>query len=211
MPFYGIVDNTNPVGQVPISQNNGQFREAADAATALADFVASFATPKNPADYLAFDTGWVSPQMPSMGKRWGYDFGTSALVEIDSNAIIQICHMLAFDYDGSDIPITGDNQVVCRFVIAPNAICPDLARFIIRPRFAYRSTGGAPLLRILENNLAFGSDEALSDEAGWTRVAFRAGGVPAGGMNTYTLEADLGGASLFELRGLVIELGIRLD
>jgi hypothetical protein len=156
---------------------------------------------------------WISVQEPAQGMRWAYDFGSPGLVQVNNRNVIQVCAVLAFDA-GADIIVTNDGswEILRRFVIAPDAICgPDLSRFIIRPRFAYRSTGGAPKLRITENGNAFGNEKSLTDETGWTRDKFNAGQTPLGGMNTYELQGDRVGATEFELRGLVIELAQRVD
>jgi hypothetical protein len=76
-----IIDKTSPTGIVPVTQ----FQEAADTAAALAAFVAAFNPPKNPADWLAYDTGWPNDtyQPTSSPKyKWGYDFDTPGLVEV---------------------------------------------------------------------------------------------------------------------------------
>lgn len=214
MSIFGIVDQTTPSGQVPISQNGGQFREAVDAATALTDFVNSFATPKNPSDWLAFDTGWSTPQQPAADMRWAYDFDglPPGLVQIAATPIIEVCHLLCFD-DGTDIPITADGswEVIRRFVIEPDRICPDFNRFTLQPRFDYQSTGGNPKLRITRNGAQYGAEKVLTDQVGWALDTFLAGGVPAAGMNTFTLEGDRVAATLFEIRALVIEVGFRVD
>lgn len=77
-----IVDQTSPAGVVPVTQ----FQKAADAATALTEFVNAFVPPKDPADWLAYDTGWPGDQYqaPSGGPNyaWGYDFDSPGLVEV---------------------------------------------------------------------------------------------------------------------------------
>jgi hypothetical protein len=212
MAIFGIVNQTSPVGQVATKQ----FREAADAATALTDFVNSFTPAKDPADWLAFDTGWVSPQQPNFGSRWAYDFDSPALVQISASSIVEVVGTLAFD-DGGAIAITQDGswQTLRRFVLASDRL-PQPARginprFVIRSRFAYQSTGGNPQLRITQNGALYGQAKVLSDNPGWSRNAFGPTGQPPAGMSTYTIDGDRAGATLFEIRALVIELGWRLD
>jgi hypothetical protein len=59
------------------------FRRADDTAQGLADFVASYTPPLNPADFIAFDSGWGAWQSPGYDLVWGYDRDASTLVAID--------------------------------------------------------------------------------------------------------------------------------
>jgi hypothetical protein len=211
--LVAIIDQTTPSGQVAIKQ----VREAVDEATAVTEYVNSYSPPKTATDWLGHDTGWTEVQKPSKGMRWAYDFdspppGAGGLIEIDAVNLIMVCAALSFD-DGNDIIITSDGswQTLRRYVIAPDAICMDVTRFIMRPRFSYRSTGGTPKLRITENGSTFGNEKTLTDETGWARESFRVGGVPSNGTNTYAIQGDMGGATQFELRGLTIELAKRVD
>jgi len=61
-----------------------EFREAVDEATAVAAFCAEYTPPKTPADYLGYNTGWVSYQSPGKKKFWAYDFSSPGLVEVAS-------------------------------------------------------------------------------------------------------------------------------
>lgn len=79
--IVAIINQTAPVGVVPVTQ----FQVAADQATALAEFVAAFNPPLNPADYLAVDTGWPGnqAQQPPSGPlyQWAWDFNAPGFVE----------------------------------------------------------------------------------------------------------------------------------
>jgi hypothetical protein len=79
--IVAIVNQTVPVGRVKVDE----FRVAVDEAAAVAAYAASYNPPRNPLDYLGFDTGWVayvSPTQPS--SVWAYDFGAPGLVEVSS-------------------------------------------------------------------------------------------------------------------------------
>ena len=65
-----------------------QFREGADEAAAMTAFVNSYSPPKNPANWIAFDTGWTSPQKAATGKEWACDRDTLTLLEDDLPAVI---------------------------------------------------------------------------------------------------------------------------
>jgi hypothetical protein len=207
--LVGIVDNTNPTGVVALKQ----IWRGADVATAKDAFINAVTPARNPADWFAFDTGWTTVQQPSQGNRWAWDFDNSVLAQVARSAIIQVCSVLNFD-DGTDWSITQDGswQTLRRFVINPTAICgPELPRFVLRPRFAYQSTSGAPQLRVTENGSLFGQARQLPDSPSWSRNSWSPQGAPGAGMNTYAIEGDRNGATLFELRGLTIELARRID
>ena len=57
-----------------------EFREAADAATALSDFAAIPAY--NAADYFAHPAPWSTVQRPAVGNKWEYDPATTSLKEV---------------------------------------------------------------------------------------------------------------------------------
>jgi hypothetical protein len=199
--IVAIINQTSPSGLVKVAD----FWEAVDQATAVTEFAAAYSVTAG--DYLGYDTGWTAFQSPGVAKHWEYDFDSPALVAVD-NAGLLLCHTLLLGKD--DIAITSDGswEVLGRFVLNPEDICSDndLNRFVLRPRFAYRSTGGTPQLRIVENAAQYGNVAQFTDETGWTRDKFRAAGTAAGGTNTYTLEGDRNGATLFELRGVTIDV-----
>lgn len=62
-------------GVVPVEE----FREAADEATAVADFCGEYAPPLNVADWIGFDAGATVPAAPAGG--WHYDSATPGLVQ----------------------------------------------------------------------------------------------------------------------------------
>ena len=76
--IVAIVNQTSPVGQVRVEE----FRDAASEAVAVDDFVGGYTPPKNPADYLGFDTGWSTYTPPNPGYGWYYDFGAPGLVQV---------------------------------------------------------------------------------------------------------------------------------
>ncbi len=199
--IVAIIDQTSPSGVVRVRV----FREAVDEATAVDDFVNSYTPPKDPNDWLGFDTGWSSFQNPSAGTYWAYDFDSPGLVEVTNTERLEVCQVLCFDGQDKAVTLDGSWQTLYRFVLNPEDIC-DPDRFILRARFAYRSTGGSPELRFTENNSLYGGAASFIDETGWTRAQFKAAKVPSANMNTYALEGDMAGASLFELRGVTVEI-----
>jgi hypothetical protein len=58
-----------------------QFAEADSVAQGLTDFVNSYTPPLNPADYIAFDSGWGSYQYPAPGYQWSYNRDTDTLLQ----------------------------------------------------------------------------------------------------------------------------------
>jgi hypothetical protein len=58
-----------------------QFAEAASVAQGLDDFVNAYTPPLNPADYIAFDSGWSAYQYPARGYQWSYDRDTDTLLQ----------------------------------------------------------------------------------------------------------------------------------
>ncbi len=77
------------VGVVPVGSGvvpvNNQFFVAASEAAGVTAYVNGYTPPKNPANFLGFDTGWggTKAQKPSPGKQWAYDRTLLSLVEID--------------------------------------------------------------------------------------------------------------------------------
>jgi hypothetical protein len=199
--IVAIINQTSPSGVVRVRV----FREADTEADAVDDFVDGYDPPKDPNDWLGFDTGWSTFQNPSAGTHWGYDFDSPGLVEVDNTETLEVCQVLCFDGQDKAVTLDGSWQTLYQFVLNPEDIC-DPDRFIMRARFAYRSTGGDPQLRFTENNSLYGSAEVLTDQGGWTRAQFRAAQTPLANMNTYALEGDMAGASLFELRGVTVEI-----
>ena len=199
--IVAIVNQTSPSGQVKVNC----FIDAADEAAALALFL-TWPPVRTPANWMGYDTGWGSVQNPAVGFDWDYDFDTPGLVQVAQAEVLRWCGQIAFDGQDKIITTLGTWQTLYRFNMVPDFIC-EADRFVLRPVYSYRSTGGAPKLRITENNVLYGAEEDLSDEAGWTRTKFRAGGVAAAGENTYAIEGDGGvGSTLFEIRAMTVEI-----
>jgi hypothetical protein len=57
-----------------------QFAEADSVAAGLSDFVNAVVPPLDPADWLAFDSGWSAYQDPGAGMVWSYDRDAGSLV-----------------------------------------------------------------------------------------------------------------------------------
>ncbi len=64
-------------GIVPLEE----FRDGSSTASAVAEFCGEYTPPFAEADYLGIDSGWTAPT-PELRKQWGWNFDTSALVEI---------------------------------------------------------------------------------------------------------------------------------
>jgi hypothetical protein len=210
--YVAIVNQTSPTGSI----KPNQFRDAVDEATALADFLAQ-PPAKTPADWLAYDTTWGGPVQPSEGTHWEYDFDAVSpppgdrMIEVD-NTGLQICFVVNMDASGKQDVITdGSWQTMLRFVLAPDEICPT-NRFVLRPRFEYRFTTGGPIpkMRVTENGVLYGAEKTdLVASGTFIRDVFRAGGTAANGMNTYAIECDRDGATLFEIRAVTVEIAQR--
>jgi hypothetical protein len=83
--IVAIINQTTPVGVVVVEE----FLEALDAATGVAIYVAGYTPPRDPADYLGFDTGWTEYNYPAALKVWAYSFTTSSLLQQFTTAAIQ--------------------------------------------------------------------------------------------------------------------------
>jgi hypothetical protein len=59
-----------------------QFRDAVDEAAAVTAFCNDCVPPRNPSDYLGYDTGWASYQQTDPDKYWAYDFSSPGLVQV---------------------------------------------------------------------------------------------------------------------------------
>ena len=64
-----------------------EFRIAADETAAVTAFCNEYSPPKNPADYLGYDTGWTSYQQTDPDKYWAYDFTSQGLVQVPITSI----------------------------------------------------------------------------------------------------------------------------
>ncbi len=72
-----------PVGIGVIAVNN-QFFKAPTLTDGVDQYVNGYTPPKDPADFLGFNTGWATAvQRPAPGKQWAYDRTLIGLVEID--------------------------------------------------------------------------------------------------------------------------------
>ena len=67
-------------GIVPV---RNQFFEAASVADGVSAYANGYTPPRNPADYLGFDTGWTAYTPNTPGKEWSYDRTNSLLLEAD--------------------------------------------------------------------------------------------------------------------------------
>lgn len=76
MSIYGVVKIAP--GVVPLEE----WRQAATADHAVADFCAAHQTPRAPADYLGIDPGWSAVQWAAEGYVWAWDFDLSLLVQV---------------------------------------------------------------------------------------------------------------------------------
>jgi hypothetical protein len=106
--IVAIVNQTSPIGQVRVEE----FREAASEAIAVANFCNEYTPPKNPLNFLGFDSGWSVYQSPAAGFFWAYDFGAPGLVQV-SNA--ERCDWKGI-YNVLDSPILVPNTTPSAFV-----------------------------------------------------------------------------------------------
>lgn len=167
--IYALVNQTSPVGTVEVSQ----FREAADAATALAAFVSLPNPPLNPADWLAFDTGWASYQNPNTNYHWVYDFGVPGLVQVldpdrlVGHALTQVVEGPKADPSGGSSPFAWEMMGALSVQLDLYMDSADKAQLRIWGQHKTHQEGGnVPQVRLAAGGVAYSDEVELPDTGG---------------------------------------------
>lgn len=192
--IVAIINQTSPVGIVPVEE----FRQASDEATAVADFCADYSPPKNPADYLGYDSGWSQYQPPAPTYRWAYDFGSPGLVQqaitptYDLKVLTEVVQ--AAIALGADAELGG-------VVAAPVLLSSDLTKLVVRATGLVKTSGTGASLVLKENGVAVSPVFPLPDTgSAWQAFAFNANVPPSTGLNVYTVWGQLGAAPTAEVK-----------
>lgn len=173
--FVAIINQTNPSGVVPVQQ----FQVAADVATAVAEYVAAFKPPKDPADWLGFDTGWVAPRSPGKGMEWGYDFDAPGLVTIPLQdrltglALTQVISDPKADPSGGSTPFAWEDMGLLS--AAFEFFTEDADDLLIKVWGQHKTAflaGSTPQIRLSAGGAALSDEIDLPDTAGaWQNFA----------------------------------------
>lgn len=207
--FVAIIDQTNPVGVVPVTQ----FQVAPDEVTAVNEYVAAFNPPKNPADWLGFDTGWVTPQHPAKGQEWGYDFDAPGLVAIPSqDRLLGLTLTQVISDEKADLssPFAWEDMGLLSGAFEFFAEDPDdLLIKVWGQHKTLFSTGNPSQIRLAAGGGAISNEIDLPDTAGaWQNFTFATHGYAIDfTRNLYKVQTKLGNvANTVELRAVSIAL-----
>ena len=193
--IVAIINKTNPVGIIPVEE----FREASDEATAVDDFCAGYTPPRDPDDYLGFDTGWSVFQPPAPTYRWAYNFSAPGLVQQALTPEYDV--KLMTEIIAPAIVLPGVETELGGVVAAPILLTDTLPKLVIRVTGLCKTTGAGASLQLKENGVPISLVFPLPDTAGvWTPFAFNTNVAPSGGLNVYTVHGQLGLAVLAEIK-----------
>jgi hypothetical protein len=199
-----IINQTAPVGQVRVDE----FREADSEAVAVADFCNEYNPPKNPLNFLGYDSGWSSYQPPASGFFWAYDFGAPGLVQV-GNA--DSFNWRGF-YNVIDTPIVVPNTTPNAWVDVAEMSCDmsfvdaDVAmlRFRVWGRYKASSPGvDLPQMRLMGGSLELSGAADIALDADWANLTLIANTPPEAGRKLYKLQVKLrDAAALVEMQSV---------
>lgn len=183
------------------------FRRADDTAQGLADFVASYTPPLNPADFIAFDSGWGAWQSPGYDLVWGYDRDASTLVAIDpppdpefaAASKLQPGTVTSQTWETIDGLVTSAGA----FSKNPNAMIGQVIGQV-------KVSGAGFEMRISKGDgTPMSSPYPHADTGGaWEIFSFYSDQPPDLGAQVYTLDARLNGAASAEIRFASLSLSV---
>jgi hypothetical protein len=209
--IVAIIDQSAPSGKVPVTQ----FQMAADEAAAVAQYVGAFNPPKNPADWLGFNTGWTQPVHPTPGNIWAYDFDAPGLVQIvdpgDRFRALSMTQVIGdAKADGSSSTPSSWEDMGLLSADLDEFYDSDMSDALIKVWGQHKTAKvdpGDPLLRFTMGSTALSDELVLPDTGGsWSNFALNTHGyVLEEGRKLYKVQTKLAGASnTIELRAVSI-------
>jgi hypothetical protein len=201
------------VGIVPTGAGVAQvidLRTAADVASGLSAFVNAYTPPLDPADFVAFDTGWPGPkaESPGDGMVWGFDRDSATLEAITAPADFVFAAASKME---AKIVTSNDWEIVDGLITNISAITGNPNNAVGKAIGQVKVAGSGFQLRFTKGDarIPISADYDHSDTGGAFEIfGFYTNAPPDAGDQVYALEARLNGATSAELRFASLSLSM---
>lgn len=185
-----------------------QFAQAASVAEGLSDFVNAVSPPLDPANWLAFDSGWSAWTDPGAGMRWSYDRDALTLVATQIPP--------AYDFAGSSKMVVGAVtsqgwEVLDGLVTNLGVFTTDPSKAVGKVTGEIQVSGTGLELRLTkgDGSTPISASFAHADTGGeWQIFGFTTNAPGDLGDQAYRLEARLNGATSAALRFTSLSIAV---
>lgn len=185
-----------------------QFAEADSVADGLSDFVNAVVPPLDPADWLAFDSGWTEYQDPGVGMVWSFDRDTSTLVATPAPP----SYAFAAASKMESTVVTSQSWVVVDGLVTNlAAFTSDAARALGKATGQVKVDGAGFEMRFTkgDSSTPISADYAHADTGGGFEIFGFYTNAPGDlGDQVYCLEARLNGAVSAEIRFASLSIAV---
>jgi hypothetical protein len=186
-----------------------QFAQATTVAEGLSAFVNAVSPPLDPADWLAFDSGWSSWVNPGPGMVWTFDRDTSTLVPAATPPFYVFAGSSKMVAVGG---VTSQGwEVLDGLVTNLGAFTLDTTKAVgkITGQIQVNGTGLELRLTKGEGSIPISANYQHADTAGgWETFGFTTNAPGDLGDQTYRLEARLNGATSADLRFTSLSIAV---